>query len=240
MMDVPRRRNSLPYAIAVWGGGRLVSGLLLVLAVWAILSMRQSPTWRVQWATVSGTDLIAPEAVVQASSVGDAWSVSLVPEDVAWRVRQLPGVLDAQCRVTWPAKVALDIREDVPLASVTLGDTLYWVTQESGVMEPFGQRDGLPALRLIGTASDLSVITPRVLAGLEAMCAQFPDAAEYVYHAVTGYEIRGAGDYPVYLGDASDLPQRLNILKAVEEELGRQQRAPQFIDISNIDGAYYR
>jgi len=239
-MTAPRRRVSLPRALAEWGGGRLASLLLLAVALWALSTMRRSPTWRVQWVEVSGCDLVSPEQVVQASELADAWSVALVPEAVAAKVRSLPGIVEAQASVGWPSRVRIAVQEDVPLATVVIGDQELWATKQEGLVSPYGQVQGLPRLRLVGHDGGPVQITERVLEGLEAMRVAFPDREEYVYHADRGFEIQSERGYPVYLGDASNLDTRLAILAALESDLAAEQYAPQFVDISTIDGAYYQ
>ncbi len=239
-MMAPRRRVSIGRALAEWAGGRLVSLLLFLFAAWVILTMQNSPTWRVKWVEVSGCNLVSPELVVQASQLADAWSVSLVPDEVAGRVRDLGGIVDAQASVGWPNKVRIAVEEDVPLATVRLGDEEYWVAKESGLVRPFGEVADLPALRLVEGDSGMRSITPRILAGLAAMRDAFPDRDEYVYHSVRGFQVESEHGYPVYLGDASELDTRLAILTALEQDLAAEERRPEFIDISTIDGAYYR
>ncbi len=239
-MIAPRRRVSIARALAEWAGGRLVSLLLFLVSAYLILTMQSSPTWRVQWVEVSGCDLIAPELVVQASGLADAWSVSLVPEGVAERVRGLDGVVGAQAMVAWPNKVRIAVEEDAPLATVRIGDEEYWVARESGLVRPFGQVLDLPTLRLVQGDAGMRSITSRVLAGLDAMRSAFPDQDEYVYHSDRGFEVESERGYPVYLGDASDLQTRLEILEALEQDLAAEQRRPEFIDISTIDGLYYQ
>ncbi len=239
-MMAPRRRVSVGRALAEWAGGRLASLLLLALCLWLLLTMRGSQRWRVQWVEVAGCDLVAPETVVQASELADSWSVSLVPDSVRERIEALPGVVEATVSVGWPARIRVGIREDVPLATVRLGDEEYWVAEESGLMSPFGHVEDLPALRLVEGDSGVRSITPRILAGLAAMRAAFPDRDEYLYHSVRGFEVQSERGYPVYLGDASDLETRLTVLAELESDLADEERVPELIDVSALDGAYYR
>jgi len=239
-MIAPRRRVSIGRALAEWGGGRLASLLLLALCLWLLLTMHSSDRWRIQWVEVAGCERVAPETVVQASELADVWSVALVPAEVQERVKSLPGILAATVSLSWPAKVRIVVREDVPVAMVRFGDQEYWVTEESGLVPPFGPAEDLPALRLIEGDSGVRAITPRILAGLREMQAAFPDRDEYVYHSIHGFEVQSERGYPVYLGDASDLEARLSILAELEAALASEGRVPEIIDISVIDGAYYR
>ena len=239
-MIAPRRRTPLAQAIITWGGGRLVSLLLLGASAWGLFHMYTDPRWRVQWVEVAGCRLVAPEQVVQASSLGNAWIVSLEPEQVSDRVEGLPGILEAAVSVGWPNRVRIAVDEDEPLATVRIADQEYWVSRTEGLVPPYGQAEGLPVLRVIGDELPPSAISGRVLAGLEAMRAAFPDHAEYLYDGIRGFQIQSERGYPVFLGDAADLDVKLQMLAALEEDLMAQGRTPALVDLSSVAGAYYQ
>ncbi|NPV09310.1 MAG: FtsQ-type POTRA domain-containing protein, partial [Anaerolineae bacterium] len=186
-MMVPRRRISLAYALLTWGGGRLASLLMLGLSLWALSVMHDSPLWRVEWVEVAGCSLVSPERVVAAGDLAEAWAVSLDPEEVARRVESVPGVVEAHVTLGWPNRVRISVVEDQPLATLRVGDREYWVSRHEGLIAPYGTAEGLPVLQLVGADSGAPSLPGRVLTGLTAMRAAFPERTEYLYRAGRGF-----------------------------------------------------
>lgn len=239
-MMVPRRRISLAQAVLTWGGGRLISLLILGLSVWALCTMHDAPRWRVKWVEVAGCSLVSPERVVQAGDLAEAWVVSLEPEEVARRVEGVPGVVEARVSLGWPNRVRISVVEDEPLATVRTGGQEYWVSRYEGLIAPYGTAEGLPVLEFVGGDSGVPTLSRQLLSGLAAMRSTFPGYTEYLYRAGRGFEVRSERGYPVYLGDASDLSLKLEMLAALELDLEAQRRVPAFIDLCSVEGAYYR
>ncbi|NPV09476.1 MAG: hypothetical protein HPY83_16145, partial [Anaerolineae bacterium] len=105
---------------------------------------------------------------------------------------------------------------------------------------PYGTAEGLPVMQLVGADSGAPSLPGRVLTGLTAMRAAFPERTEYLYRAGRGFEIRSERGYPIYLGDAADLDLKLQMLAALERDLDAQRHMPAFIDLSSVEGAYYQ
>ncbi len=225
--------------ILSWSGGRVVSLALVLASGWLMWFMRDSDTWRVHWVEVAGCSLTSPEAVVQSSDLAQAWAVGLVPEVIAARVETVPGILQAWVQVGWPNRVRIEVQEEIPVATVTMGDREYWVTETEELVEPFGRAEGLPRLTIINGEPASRRLTRQVLAGLVAMHQAFPNYAEYLYDVGKGFTITAERGYPVYLGDADDLEMKLTMLAALDGELSGEGYTPSYVDLSTVEGAVY-
>lgn len=242
----PRRRTSLPVAVSTWAGGRVLTLLLLAASGWGLWTLHNTPAWRVQWVEVIGCRFVSADAVVAASGLANAWSVSLVPQDVAARIEAMPAVEDARVELVSPSRVRVTVQEDSPALVVRAGETNYWVTEGGRVSEAGEQALDLPVVAVSGEWSPAAA--PSLLSGLKAMRATYPDGTaatatdqpEYRYDMARGYVVTSALGCPVYLGDAADLERKLATLAELEQELSSKGTRPQYISLVSVDGAYYR
>lgn len=236
----PRPRNSLLRGLANWGGGRLISAAMLLLASWAIWTVHRAPAWHVHWVEVVGCTLISPEQVVGAAGLADAWSVELEPVTVAERVRTVPGVRTAQAEVWLPNHVRITVSEERPVAVLQEADGQLWVTERGQLLRPFGKVDHLPVLALPSGNWPGESMPAEVINGLSAMAAAFPGQSEFQYDPMKGFMIKDNRGYPVYLGNASELARQLAVAAALDKQLRAKGQVPQFVDLRTVAGAYYR
>jgi cell division septal protein FtsQ len=242
----PRRRTSLPVAVTTWAGGRVVTLLLLALSSWGLWAVHNGAYWRVQWVEVIGCRFVSAESIVAASGLANAWSVSLVPADVAERLEAMPAVLDAGVEVVSPSRVRVTVQEDPPVLVVRAGDQDYWVTDGGRVSAAAEAATDLPVVAVSGDWAPAAVQT--VLSGFRALSAAFPEGVasadggqkQFDYDATHGYVLTSTLGCPVYLGDAGDLEQQLALLAALEAELSAKGVKPQYISLISVEGAYYR
>lgn len=196
--------------------------------------------WRVEWIEVAGCNLISPEKVVQVSGLAEAWAVAIVPSEVEDSVNSLPGVVSTEVRVAVPNRVRITIEEDRPVALMRTEEGDYWISGRCQVLEPFGMIEGLPVLKLAEGNWNASVVPQETLAGLTALLAAFPGQEEFVYVRGKGYVITAKDGWPVYLGEAEQLQEKLAILGQLERDFHSRGYKPQFLDLRTVAGAYYR
>jgi hypothetical protein len=237
---VPRRRTSLLAGMVGWGGGRLLSGLLLLLSGWGLWSMYTEPRWQVQWVEVIGCSLVPVEAVVRESGLAEAWIIGLDPEAVAARVAAIPVVVEARVEIVAPSKVRVTVVEDRPIVTLRVGEQDRWILERGDVVDPVGEVPGLPAIRIAEATWPVGVDVRRLLEGVRRLAAVFPEQPEFTYSLEHGFVIASELGFPVYLGDAGDLGRKLELLELLEDDLVRRGIRPAFVNLRTVDGAYYR
>jgi len=226
--------------LATWGGGRIISLVVLALASWVVGAVMRGDSWHVRWVKVVGCQLIPASRIVDAAALEGAWTVSLVPEVSAERIRSVPGVSEARVRVTGTDRLTILVEEQVPVALVRDCESQYWVTADGTLMEPFGDIDGLPIVTLIEGTWPSHGIPTSMIVGLEEMRRAFPKEVEFSYSLDRGFVISSGSGYPIYLGFGQDLEEKLRILSALQAEFDAEDYRPEFVDLGSVEGAYYR
>lgn len=113
-----------------WGIG-LGSAVVAVFLVWLLAF---SPVFRVHDVTVTGSDLLSTEAIIDAAQVpGDSPLLSLDTGGVAERVRELPAVRDVEVGRDLPDTVTIHVTERSLVFQRVAGESLEWVDMDGVV-----------------------------------------------------------------------------------------------------------
>lgn len=216
--------------------------LFFLLLVGVVLAFARSRYATLQEVTVTGAGRLDAVQVAEFSGVRPGQSVfSLRPARVAERLRSLPWVKEASVRWAWPGRVVIGLTERTPVALVPHHDRFLVVDGEGRVLtttqevSPWGLplvTGPLPAQPVAG-----QFLTDQGILGALACVQAFPDPARArvaeVHAGESGelvvYDLEGV---PALLGAAdASLPQKVQVLVAVWEDLARQGGAAEYIDV---------
>lgn len=237
--NVPKRKHSVSSRFSRYRGRVLAIVILALIGVifWYVSS---SESWHVQWVEVLGCGRLSPEQVVSASGLGGQWIMTVKPEVAREKVLAIPGVADCTVSRLWTDKVRIIISEEQPLAILSGGEQESWLTITGKVLAPFGEAGDWPVVHLSeGKWQELSS-TKELVNGLTYMQAAFPEQKQFEYSIGKGFVLSEGREYPVYLGDAADLPLKLAILSELEKSWRSENKKPQFVDLRTTTAAYYR
>lgn len=224
------------------GRTRVTWCLFFLLLVGVILAFAQSRYATLQEVTVTGTGRLDANQVVEFSGVRPGQSVfSLRPGQVAARVRSLPWVKEAWVRWAWPGRVVIGLTERSPLALVPHHDRFLVVDAEGRVLTTTQETSSWNLPLVTGPVPSQPVagqfLTDQGILGALACVEAFPpDVRDRVAEVHSGekgdlvvYDLDGV---PALLGvpDAY-LPQKVQILVAIWEDLARQGGGAEYIDV---------
>jgi cell division septal protein FtsQ len=150
-------------------------------------------------------------------------------------LRSTPALKSARVTCQLPAHCSIQVVERTPLIAWQSGQAVTWVdadgaTFEAGAAQPDWN------LITIEAAQGMAVIAgrpadPKVLAAVLSVTQALPDVRRYRYGGAHGLEFDDERGFPVYLGLADDMSDRVMIWQALRENLIARNVQPKFVDV---------
>ena len=156
-------------------------------------------------------------------------------EAEAQLLRSTSALKSARVTCQLPANCSIKVVERIPLIAWQYGQAVTWVDAD-GVT--FNARATPPDLNLItiealqgpaliaGQPAD-----PKVIAAALSVARALPAQKRYRLSGARGLEFNDARGFPVYLGLADDMSDRVMIWKALRDSLVARAIQPKFVDI---------
>lgn len=237
-------------------GSKLVSVLLMVLAVSGVAWMHMDYHWFVYADTVDFENLsyLTPEELYPATELEGMSVFWILPDQVSEHIATHPYVADVDVRVSLPNRVTIDVAEQKPIAVwMTAGGPL-WVLPDGAALEvrttsdrpleaQLLDEDGqmLPTIVDIQQAA-VSVkakhlaLDPDVLESALALMAEMPGLDSVRYNKGVGLNFALPDtDYWVYWGDGLDLSHKLENLALSRRLLDSGEYTGQIVDVRYKD-----
>ncbi len=119
-------------------------------------------------------------------------------------------------------------------AQTSLKDQLAAISQSSAA----GQADQAAA-----SPAQPTVVRPwltqQMVAGILTLAKQAPKGTNVVYDRQHGLGWKDAGGWNVYFGDGQDMAMKLNVYKAIVQQLQSEDITPTFISVEYVHAPYY-
>ena len=265
-LDAPGGEISLPALPTLHLGWRAAS-LILVVALLALLNfIWDSPLYRVQAAEVQGVKYLSAAEVNRWMNVSNALIFSLDPAQLEEDLRiAFPGLVGASVQIELPAKVIVTLEERQPVIAWEIGNEIKWVDAAGFGFDPLGEDDTLVRVSAnevpsapIGIAeateeppaeenpletvtSPVAFTSPAIVEAVLTIQTYLPNGAILIYDGQHGLGWRDRREWDVYLGtDVSEIEMKLNIYKAIWQELKAQGIRPALISVEYLHAPYYR
>jgi hypothetical protein len=185
---------------------------------------------------IGGAARISPGDIYRASEVEGRNILLIRAADVVAKVREVPGIEDANVYVRLPNQVIIDVREYAPLVAWQGITTTVWLAENASEVPQAG---GPPPLTLndrTGMAlAESKLRWPVVLARLAELHRSRPDLQEIAYGEEQGLYYRTGEGWEVWLGDGDDIEQKLALLEGAQRAIAAGGTKPRAIDL-RFDG----
>lgn len=235
---VPPRRPVAP--VARRRGPFLVLALVMV-ALTAGVAARQIVSagfFAVRAVQVDGASPLIEDAVRAAAGVEGKQIWQVQPDAVAAAVAGVPGVRQASVRRALPNRVTISVEERMPAAVWRVGDDDLVVDEEGVVLDapPMGGLplihflDGTPGLKAGDRLDGDAVRLVRELA-LSLGAAVGQRAVRFEYSSGGGLDIVTDGGVRVRFGDGQNLAYKLELWRAITEQIKKERLTPTEIDL---------
>ncbi len=216
-----------------WAHYSLVIALAAGLVV-GVVALLRLPEFRVSATStlVGGNRRLAAQAVYEAAGVEGRNILLLRRAEVAAAVRQLPGVSDARVHLRLPNQVVIDVWEYAPLVAWRTITTTVWVAGDGTLVPQAGEA---PPLTLNDRSGSFPAaenpLTGLLLRDLQAFSEALPEVKELDYTREQGLVFRTAEGWEVWLGEGGSMREKLRLLAAAREEIGRLGGQVRVIDL---------
>jgi cell division septal protein FtsQ len=234
----PRPRRQIRWRVVFL---RLAAVLILFAAVGALVYVSAAGDFFVYEhnTEIQGNHYIDRATIFQTAGVNEGNIFWIEPDGVEERLRQLDGVKTVSVQCALPARVAIRIEERKPVlrwhSQVQNRD---WWLDEEGLVLPY-------AAVVTGTVSVVDFSGQQLKAGdrvapvgivqsVQHLAKSLPAVQEIHYQADRGLSYTQkavGGEWPVYIGDNDDLPQKIQVLQALMQYLTKNHIQPRYVDV---------
>jgi cell division septal protein FtsQ len=213
-----------------------VTAALLVVLVAAAAWLGLDDRFYVTQLSVTGATRTPPLEVANMSGlVGTHIFWANAAEAEARLLRSTPALKSARVTCQLPAYCSLQVVERTPLIAWQYGQAVTWVDADGATFDP---RAAQPDLNLITieAAQGPALIAgqpadPTVIAAAVSVAQAMPDVRRYRYSGAHGLEFDDERGFPVYLGLADDMSDRVMIWQALRASLIARGVQPKFVDV---------
>lgn len=236
----------LPAIPAVHAGPRLLSGLVLVLSVYALMAATRLQMFYVTQADVQGATMLTATQIRSIARVDQA-SVFLVdPRAGAAQFAKIPEVASANVSVAWPNRVVIHITERKPAISWDDAGRTWWISGEGIAFLQHGDDSQLikvesdqPVLHI--TQDPLAKVLPdKILVAASVLAAQLPKGTTLRYDPDHGLGFEDPHGWTAYFGVGGDMVMKVRLYKSLSEELAKQGVRASIVSVKDPATPYYR
>lgn len=254
----PRRRYDVSLPIAVGAemqlpsmpllrpGPRWLSGVLLVICIWLAKLLLASGTFRVEPPIITGATLLTPAQVSSIARINGISAFVIDPDQVVSRLREYPEVAQAEVVIRWPNRIEININERRPEVEWLDGGRVWWISSDGIAFLGNGANDGLvqvvssePWLQI--TSDPLApVVDPNLIHSALALRAQMPELEVLLFDAEKGLGLEDPRGWKAYFGTQGDIALKIQVYKAITENISAQGVAPTLVCVEDESAPYYR
>ena len=223
-------------------GFRIVGVFVLAVLIWSLYTLFSTPVFFVYGAEIRGNEALSKQEIYKASQIEHQSVFWVNPRKVAQRVSSLPNVKSASVTVALPAQVKIDVVERRPELLWQTGQDVWWIDQEGTVVPPRTDVEGM--LKIID--DDIQPleagykINETVIKGAQALRLLAPNVSVIRHTRALGLIVSTPEEWPVYLGDGSQMRAKLMVLSALLPDLREEEDPPLYIDLRDPQRPVYK
>jgi hypothetical protein len=223
---------------------RVISVAILFLAALAAIELTMNEAFYIYNPVVIGNQRVPAGEIVAASQMETLHVLWLQPERVADSL--LTKMPELQAAFVWcglPAECTIQVTERQPAFEWRQGQTRTWVDTEGMAFSARSQTLDLP---IVEVAPGVTALLPGHRVGADlvstmlALAKDLPEVKSYRFTAEHGIEFSDPkGNWPVYIGVASDATARVTMWKALAASLASRNIRPKFVDVQYPTAPFY-
>jgi cell division septal protein FtsQ len=223
---------------------RAVTVILLVVLVAAAAWIGLDARFYVSHLGVTGTTRTPPLEVANMSGLVGTHIFWVNTADAeAQLLRSTPALKSAHITCRLPANCSIDVVERTPIVAWQYGGTVTWVDADGATFNPRGNSTDLKLITIEAVQGPALIAgrpaDPKVIAAALSVAKALPNVRSYRYSGAHGLEFTDDRGFPVYLGLADDMSDRVMIWKALRDSLTARDVLPKFVDIRYPLAPYY-
>jgi cell division septal protein FtsQ len=215
---------------------RFFAGVLLILFALGLYQLFSNPVFYVDSPAFSGNRFLTPTELAQASGIR-GWNIFFVDtHEVEAELKRLPAVKDARVTMSLPNHVQAQIVERLPRMVWETRGATYWV-DDDGIALP--ARAALPGLLWLKDDDGAAVrVGDRVNTDAFNAVVSLHNAWQngprvFEWSQAHGLALHNEHGWLIYLGDASQMQDKLAALKIVTAQISQAQKTIAFIDLGS-------
>jgi hypothetical protein len=226
---------------------RLVLASITIALCAAIVHVVTARDFYVYNAEISGSVLIDADNIYEAAKIHELNILWVQPQQTEERIKAITGIKSAHVRCSLPARVQIEVEERKPAVmwrKETQGQD-WWVDEE-GIVLPYHGNAADAIFVVDSTDAHLNVgdrIRPDgVVPSVQQLAAMLPGTRIFYYQLDWGLSFiqsSSNGTWPVYVGDSSDLPRKLQVLHSLNRYFDDSNISPRYVDIRWADYPVY-
>jgi len=233
---------------------------VLGLLGWVLVWFFASDQFYVSQIVVTGNSRLAAEMIRQVSGLQGYSIFWIDPRRTAGRIMEsLPPVTSVQVRHGLSNTVTLLVTEHEEQIMWQVSGVRYWVDELGHLRPAQNEADELHPGEVLAPESTVLVndirpnlpadvmspgvlsVDPDALVAARQIVHLLPEVRVIEYAPATGLRFHHPRGWLVYLGTGSDMPRKVNLLRAIEVQFaGRDVLQPTLIDLRYPASPYYR
>ena len=237
----PKRKSRLAFILSGvrW---RVASGTLVCIGGMCFAHVMSDPVYFADAINLSGSAFVPGEEIFRATRVAGVNVLWLNPEAIETRIEEIPGAMEAEVEVQFPAIVNVYVKEREPVLVWRQAGVSVWVDSGGGV---FPQRFDVPWLLSV-TVDDTSnhldgsdVIPVEVVVGATQLKDLRPNIELLHYDSNHGLSYEDGRHWRGYFGVGGNMDTKLLVYETLISELERTGVNPTEIYVADLDTVYY-
>lgn len=253
-LNVPGAEMRLPSLPQIKLDYRMISGILVAGLAFLLYYLWNTPTFRVDGATITGLQRLNSRDVNSVLDIGGEPVFAIDPQALVQKAREaFPEFSSISVQVSLPHEVQVSVEERQPILTWKQdGRTL--LIDANGVAFPQRDLSGAapalvveasnspPVLQRLGDADSNSMqfISVDMVSAILSMSAQAPKNTSLVYDSRHGLGWKDNRGWDVYFGDVRDIDMKLRIYQSIIKKIGKGEAKPALISVEYPYAPYYR
>ena len=227
------------WQVKVW---RLPAVIFAGLLCYALFYCFTDEQFYIFGAAISGNSRLSAQRIYDQAGIEGQSIFFLNPEEVRKRVEGLPNIKASSVSLQLPATVEIQVQEREPSFGWQVGQKTYWVDEEGMVMEPAGPPPhSVTLLDMDSQAPGPGVkLSPEIMQVVGELRRWLPQEKIFQWSQTEGISFLHAKGFPVYLGQAEDMQDKIAALRALTEDFTSKGIQPKFVDLRFSGRPYYR
>lgn len=228
-----KRQSWLQIIRSTWDASHYFALVLALLALMACLWIGISPTFYVYSPVIEGDHYTPHQHVIDTMQVDGMSAFFIDPNELKTQLEeQLPHVQQADVRLTFPARLTVQLQEWEPELLYRLSTGQYWANQ-AGNVAPVADDRPLPELIDLEQAVSIDSrhIQPDVVKAVLQIHKALPEVKTFRYEEQQGLWFVSPEGWVVWMGEPARINRNLALWEQLRKRFLQEGRDLQLIDL---------